>query len=245
MINVSISTLRTSWGRAFLSGLLTVATLCSGVGFGEDFENYEIRVIRPKFFSKSGRLELGTQMSVVMNQTFIYTYLATGILAYHINEQFAIEGSAAYGISFEKDDKTLLKNDFEIQTEIVKAQYWLEGTVLYTPIYGKYQLTSGRLIYFDTFLSLGGGMTGVNYDYKWCTSKISAAPAEQTVADPTVVVGGGQRFFLDKKLSLRWDVKDHMIFVNAKDASCNPASAASSNDLHHNVTTQLGIGYFL
>ncbi|MEI6397249.1 MAG: hypothetical protein WCO71_00635, partial [Pseudomonadota bacterium] len=36
----------------------------------EQFDKYEIRVIRPKYFTKTGRLETGAQLSVVMNQPF-------------------------------------------------------------------------------------------------------------------------------------------------------------------------------
>ena len=39
------------------------------------FENVEIRVVRPRFFNKRKRFELGTQFSAIMNETFIYTFL--------------------------------------------------------------------------------------------------------------------------------------------------------------------------
>ena len=40
------------------------------------FKDIEIRVIRPKYFAKRSKFELGAQATVITNQTFIYTFLA-------------------------------------------------------------------------------------------------------------------------------------------------------------------------
>jgi outer membrane beta-barrel protein len=217
------------------------------------FDKYEIRVIRPKYFSKTGRLETGAQLSVVMNQSFIYTYLATGILDYHFSESFAFEAAGAYGFSVDKDDKRVLDSDFKIKTQILRTQYFMEGGLLYTPVYGKYQMASGRLIYLDTFFAAGGGMTGVQYLYDHCP-KSSDAPDGQTIVDPpppttksypTFFFGGGQRIFLDKKTSLRWDVRAHFFSYNTADGACDPTVAIKETKSQANITMQLGAGYFL
>ena len=217
------------------------------------FDKYEIRVIRPKYFSKTNRLETGAQMSVVMNQSFIYTYLATGILDYHFSEMFAFEGAGAYGFSIDKDDKKSLDANFKIKTQILRTQYFMEGGLLYTPVYGKYQLSSGRVIYLDTFFAAGGGMTGVNYLYDHCPksadaptgTNITDPPPPSTKSYPTVFMGGGQRIFLDKKTSLRWDVRAHFFSYNSADGACAPATAPKEAKTQTNITMQLGAGYFL
>ncbi|MCX6118186.1 MAG: outer membrane beta-barrel domain-containing protein [Proteobacteria bacterium] len=218
----------------------------------EQFEKYDIRVIRPKYFTKTNRLETGAQMSVVMNQSFIYTYLATGILDYHFSETIAIEGAAAFGFSIDKDDKKALDSSFKIKTQILRTQYFMQGGVLYTPVYGKYQLSSGRVIYLDTFFGGGVGMTGVNYIYDHCpksgddpTGGTSDPPAANTKSYPTIWLGGGQRIFLDKKTSIRWDVRLHAFSYNTRDGDCNPAEAASKSQSQQNITMQVGAGFFL
>ncbi len=215
----------------------------------EQFDKYEIRVIRPKYFSKTGRLETGAQMSVVMNQSFIYTYLATGILDYHFSESLALEGSAAYGFSIDKDDKKALDSGFKIKTQILRTQYFMEGALLYTPVYGKYQLSSGRVIYLDTFFSAGAGLTGVNYLYDHCPKVADGNPTDPPAANtksyPTFAFGAGQRIFMDKKTSLRWDVKAHMFSYNTRDGGCDPETAESKSQVQTNITMQLGAGYFL
>lgn len=219
----------------------------------EQFEKYEIRVIRPKYFAKTGRLETGAQLSVVMNQSFIYTYLATGLLDYHFSESLALEGALAYGFSIDKDDKRSLDSNFKIKTEILRTQYFMEGGLLYTPVYGKYQLANGRLIYLDMFFSAGAGMTGVNYLYDHCPKpsdapegvELVAPPSPKTASYPTFFAGLGQRVFMDKKLSLRWDVRGHFFSYNTVDGACDPSVAAKGTGQQTNITMQLGAGYFL
>ena len=219
----------------------------------EMFEKYEIRVIRPKYFTKTSRMETGAQLSIVMNQSFIYTYLATGLLDYHISETLALEGALAYGFSIDKEDKRVLDSNFKIKTQILRTQYFMEGGLLYTPVYGKYQLSSGRLIYVDMFLSAGGGMTGVNYLYDQCPSPnevpegsyVANPPSPSVKSYPTFFIGGGQRIFMDKKLSLRWDVRGHFFGYNKADGACDPETAEKASALQTNITMQLGAGYFL
>ena len=247
--------------RCVISLVVIVATLWStqsvlaqsGLGSQEQFKDVEIRVIRPKFFTKTKRLETGAQLSVVMNQSFIYTYLATGLLDYHFSEQWAAEGAFAMGFSIDKDDKRSLKSNFKIQTQILRTQYFMEGGALYTPVYGKYQLDSGKLIYLDMFFSAGVGMTGINYLYDHCPKPSEVGqgniapdpPAPTTKSYPTFYGGLGQRIFMDKKLSLRWDVRAHMFGYNLADSSCDPEFATGGTNNQTNITLQLGAGYFL
>lgn len=233
--------------------LMAVLTLMPADVFAESFSNYEIRVIRPRYFSKSGRMELGGQMSVVMNQTFVYSYLATGILDYHINEQFAVEGFGSYGVIVDKEDKRLLESEFEIQTQIIRTKYQFGGGLLWTPIYGKYQLSTGRVVYFDTFITAGVGMTGVEYTYKHCQqpdathTEIPVPPADQSKSYFSGIIGIGQRFFISKQTALRWDVRDSLFSYSTLDQSCDPEGEADSatSKLHQNVSMQLGASYFL
>lgn len=213
------------------------------------FEGYEVRVIRPRFFTKARRAEFGGQLSVVMNQTFIYTYLMTGILNYHFTESLGAELDASYGFSLDKEDKTLLKSSFNISTQIQRTQYQFLGGLVWTPMYGKYQLASGKLIYFDTFLIGGGGMTGIDYQYDHCqassTGTTVAPPAANTKGYFGGIIGIGQRFFIDKNLSLRFEVRDNFFTVNERDGSCDPEYTADSAKTINNVTMQVGASRFL
>jgi outer membrane beta-barrel protein len=218
----------------------------------ERFSNYEVRVIRPRFFQKTSRFELGAQLITVMNNTFVYTLMASGLLTYHFSETFAFETSAAFGYSIDRKDKETLKGDFKIKTEVFRTQYALEGALLWTPAYGKVQLPEGRLVYFDTFFALGAGMTGVEWRYSdMCVdpnreldSTTPDRPSDATKSYPTVVYGLGQRIFRTRKDSFRWDIRGHTIMYNSGDASCNVADAGQGQTSRNNITWHLGFSRF-
>jgi outer membrane beta-barrel protein len=218
----------------------------------EKFDDYEVRVIRPKYFQKGGRFELGAQFSAIMNETFVYTYMASGLMTFHFNESFAIEAQGSYGFSIDREEKEVLKNQFDIRTQIFRTSYTLEGALLWTPIYGKWQLPSGRLIYFDTFLSAGGGLNGIFWDYKdFCEQTkdvnglLSSIPTNKTSAYPTFSFGIGQRYFINKSVSVKWDLRNHTIMYNTADTSCDTSGTAQGvADTHNNITMQLGASKF-
>lgn len=242
---------------------LAVLTLLGSSTFSESvvakdnrFENVEIRVIRPRYFNKRGRFELGAELSTVMNETFIYTYLATGMMAYHFSETLALEFSGAFGFSIDKEDKRLLFEEFEIKTKIFRTLYLAEAALQWTPIYGKWQLPSGRLIYFDTYLAAGGGMTGIDWKYSdFCVApdlsknpNAEPLPSDTVKAYPTFMLGLGQRYFLNKNMALKWNIRNHSMLYNKLDAECAPATVGETggggNGVHNNITLQFGASKF-
>lgn len=230
-----------------VSGLIFQGTPCSAeIG---DFKGYEIRVIRPRFMSKRNRFELGAQTALIMNQSFIYTVMLSGLIDYHFSEMFAFEFGGHYGIKVDKDDKSLLESEFDITTQILQTQYILGGGLLWTPIYGKTQLPSGQVIYFDDFIVLQAGMTGVYYDYKQCEKSKNSSnqnqvdpPAPKVVSYPTINIGFGQKYFLSEDFSLRWDVRGYLFPYNTGDGSCVPGDGVS--EVQKNVTLSIGASTF-
>jgi len=219
------------------------------------FDKFEVRVIRPKFFTKNTRFELGAQGIVVTNQTFIYSFLATGLATFHFSESIGIEVMGAYGLSIDKDDKTQLKEVFEINTIILRTQYILGGNLLFTPIYGKFQTDEGRLIYFDTFLSGGAGLVGIDFKYDHCDEpgavpgvEISAPPEPQTISYLAFMGGIGQRFFLSKSSSFRWDLRYMRYNYNLADGDCSVPEEGEEKEVITSaqdiLTIQIGTSKF-
>lgn len=215
-----------------------------------DFKGYEIRVIRPRYMAKRNRMELGGQGTLIMNQSFIYTLMATGLLDYHFSEMFALELGMSYGFSIDKEDKRILEDEYEINTQILRTQYIFGGGLVWTPIYGKTQLPSGQVVYFDSFLTFQGGMTGIQYTYEQCivppadkADELAGKPAEQTKGYPTFTMGFGQKYFLSQTLSLRWDVRDYLFQYEKGDGSCTP-DVPIGTGIHQNITLQMGAATF-
>jgi len=213
------------------------------------FDGYEIRVIRPRYMSKRNRFELGGQAAIIMNQSFIYTFLASGLLDYHFSEMLALEIDGSYGFSIDKDDKKLLHDDFKINTAILRTEYIFGGGLLWTPIYGKTELPSGQMVYFDSFVTGQVGMTGIEYTYDNCEPPRTGHPDDQPVpptttkAYPTGTLGFGQKYFLSQDTGLRWDVRDYIFPYSKADGECTTGSA-SGNGLQQNVTLQFGASTF-
>lgn len=221
----------------------------------ENFDDVEIRVVRPRYFSKAGRFELGAEITTVMNETFIYTLMATGLGAFHFNESFALEGSFSFGESLDKEDKRVLFDDFKIKTQIFRTQFNAELALQWTPIYGKWQLASGRLIYFDTYFQAGAGNTGINWRYSdFCdapdpNTDANPLPADTTKTYSGFVLGAGQRYFVSKKQAYKLDFRFHRFFYSTLDAECDPIAVRDTNQFddnasHDTLTLHFGTSFF-
>ncbi|MCY4379960.1 MAG: outer membrane beta-barrel domain-containing protein [Proteobacteria bacterium] len=217
----------------------------------ERFNNIEIRVIRPKYFTKSGKFELGLQGSAIVNHSFIYIFHGNMNLTYHLSEGIAFEGSGNFGVSVPRQEKNILQTrPFSIRTIIHRTQHVALGSFLITPVYGKFQLGS-RLTYFDFFLTFGGGISGIEYTSDDCKSaeggsKASRKAATTRVANyPTMAVGGGQKIFINKHVAIRWDINYMGFWSNTKDSVCNDNKQVTGrNELESNVSIKLGISRF-
>jgi len=238
---------------AFLQALGTVDAFAENST--ERFKDFEIRVIRPKYFSKRKRFELGVDAAVLSNQTFIYTYFLSLNGTFHLTETLSLEGTGAYGLSIDKADKTALAEaPSNIKAQIIRTSYFVDGSMLWTPIYGKYQLESGRLIYFDTFLIGGYGMSGAEYKFDHCISPsdvigsgaagTAEPPSPTTKTYPTLVAGLGQRYFINKNTSLKWSLRYHNFSYPLADGSCDPINPDVGTNSHQNVFIQLGASKF-
>ena len=219
----------------------------------ERFENVEIRVIRPRYFTKRKKFEIGAQFSAIMNETFIYTFLGSGILSYHLTESIGAELSLSAATNIDKEDKRILFDEFKIKTNIFRTSSSIEAALLWTPIYGKWQLASGDLIYFDTFLSFGVGQTNIDWNYNdICTEP--DGPADPPLPDNkvgrylTILLGIGQRYFVSKKMAVRWDLRGHALQYEKSDPVCSDREAeavSGQTAFHNNITLQIGVSRFL
>jgi len=225
------------------------------IGWGEEghFQNYDIRVIRPRFMSKHRRIEIGTKASVVMNRTFVYSIFVSGVLTYHFSEQFAFELLGSYGFVQDRSDKRILDAEFEIKTNTNEPSSIYEVALLFTPIYGKYQTSSGTLIYFDTYFLAGGGVAEIYYNReKNCERPIDPTRYNPRVSGsisyPSVLAGIGERFFLSKNNALKIEVKGRWFYYLPSDASCLEAVAEEKTEeesvLYNHLTLEFGYSYF-
>ncbi len=230
---------------------------------GKQFKNSEVRIIRPRYFNKRMSFELGLNGKVTMNQSFIYTFQAGASLGFHLTESIGIELSGSYGFSADKTDKTFLQaSPYEITTKIIRTKWDGFANLMWTPIYGKFQLPSGKLIYMDTFILAGAGAVGVEHRFDHCNEPTlpegdlvkEAIINDQAIGDTyTPAFGGGigQRIFISQNTAIRWDARFYMFNYTNNHTECSRFSleASGNADLdttsHSVVNIQLGVSYFL
>jgi outer membrane beta-barrel protein len=209
------------------------------------FTDVEIRVIRPKFFQKSVRVEMGASVAAVMNQAYTYTYMPSAKLGLHLLEWLELFGEGALGITINKSDCTDLGSKFAIEPVVQETENMFGGGAALTPIYGKYQLGSGDVIYFDWFLIGGGGIAGMRYREQGCKQREVDEPLKVPKPYSTVQFnfGTGQRFFLNKNVSLNWYLRDHIIMVKVPADSEEAVPSRAAGTLQ-SVTLSFGASYY-
>ncbi|MEN9810746.1 MAG: hypothetical protein RLZZ488_2313 [Pseudomonadota bacterium] len=192
---------------------LAPSSMCFAQNQDQQFTNVEIRVIRQKFFQKSVRVELGANLAAVMNKAYTYTYLPSAKLGLHMTEWLEIFGEGAVGITINKSDCTELGGKFSIEPIVDEFDNMIGGGVALTPIYGKYQIASGDVVYFDWFLIAGGGLANMKQREQGCKPRAPDEPVKLPIPYSPVQFnfGMGQRFFLNKSAALNWYLRDYVV----------------------------------
>lgn len=207
------------------------------------YKNSEIRVVRTQLVDKQNRLELGIQSAFITNQTFIYTLMGGAQATLHFNDLLAFEANFLAGLSIDKSSKTRLQSeDYNIFLPVGRTSWIGVGALHISPVYGKFQF-GNNLIYADTYLSLGGGMTGIEYFYETCKT-VNRPEYPATFPYPTFAAGVGQRFFVSDQFSLRYELRTTALIVNKDDSECEAGGTTATYEDYH-ATLILGFSYYL
>jgi outer membrane beta-barrel protein len=236
---------------------LTIATLvvllfASGAKAQEQFKDTEIRVIKNKAFQKSLRLEIGANGALIMNKSFVYTPMGGAQLGFHITESLGLFGEGMAATTFKDTDCEELGNKFQINPIIEDITFLAGGGVSYTPIYGKFQMESGEVLYFDTFFTLGGGIAGYKRDEAFCYKDVTQSPSTTPDEDKApekgnqlqINVGMGQRYFFGKHISYNWSLR-YMTVQKPVSPSAEGQGGNLLSDGLVNIFLMLGVSYYL
>lgn len=234
----------------FLKVGLVCLSVIPGLASAESFDETEIRVIRNKYFEKSLRLELSGGLSTIMNQSFLYTYLGGINLGFHLTEQWGILGEAYFGQNVRKDDCDTLGVVFSIDPLVQEVGSYFMGSLDYTPIYGKFQLSTGRVIYFDWFLEAGGGVASIRSGGLRCAVGTTENIQDESVSTYALALhaSSGQRIFVNQRMSVNWRVRfmrSERVFGAVGEDGSVTADTTSLVDGESFVLVNIGVSYFL
>ena len=173
-----------------------------------DFE--DVAILQRRFMPKTGRLSVSALSTFILSSAFFLNPGAEGHLTYHFLEKHSMELSGYYVGVFDRgvtDD--LSKMGITVTEEFSLATVFVGLTYKWMPSYGKISLYNRRILSFDTFFNIGGGMSGI-------ARGSGKAPM---VWEPTTVIGIGQVFAITRDLGLRWDLRWHLTVQTRKNFS--------------------------
>lgn len=160
----------------------------SGLGKLAPFS--EISVIQKRFLPRTKRFELLLGLTQIVNDPW---YTGVGIdsrLGYHFTENWGIELGGTFLSNSERQTIKDLYNEHAVKTDsVISTKGYYGGAAVWTPIYGKMGLSSGRIIPFDMYFQVGGGKTQV----------------DNGDGGSTIHFGTGQVYALSKGMGFRWD----------------------------------------
>lgn len=216
------------------------------------YERYEIRVIREKYFQKRFRINTDISLGTALNNPFKHTYSGELNVGFHFNEYIGLEvfGSGTYLVG--GSTYTSLKDTFGILPESIENPYSYGGNILLTPIYGKAISTYRFIVYFDTFIVLGGGagsLKVLKLDNNGVNSTNSSTSSYYIQADntPFINIGIGQRYYITENISLRINLIDSLYIYKSSSLETTEEQKVSiqeENQLFHNFHATMGLSYF-
>lgn len=151
----------------------------------------ELGVVQNRAYSKKGKLEFSVMGGILYSDPFLSVTPVGGSIGYHFSEylslhalgfkHFVTPSSALQTFQSESSGGTVNAN-------IPRYYVGLEG--MGSLFYGKLSVLGQAIIYYDFYLTLGGGATNTE---------------SGTYATPTI--GLGQRFYSSRHISIRLDYR--------------------------------------
>ena len=127
-----------------------------------------VKVIQKKFFLKYRRVELTPQIGYIGNDHFIRRLAVGAAIGYHINEVLEIEVLLTYLPDLQETDyKPLTKrfrNEEEVVPDISRVTFLGVLNFAVSPIYGKVELGTLRIINYDIYVGAGLGIASTKDD---------------------------------------------------------------------------------
>lgn len=167
--------------------------------------NEDITVVQQLLYPKTKRSEIGVHLGYVGFDAYVKSPNIQLSYARHFDEQLAFSVLAGGGYGF----KTAAYRELESPTYgVAPYAYRYVGSVLagveYAPIYAKLNLDGARVIHFDVYGALRGGLT----------VEQSVLPDGTLAFAPTVSPAVGARLYLGPSTAMHVAFRNDLLFEN-------------------------------
>jgi outer membrane beta-barrel protein len=193
----------------------------------EEAKRRLVKVIQPKAFLKYRKVELTPQIGLSNNDNFVRRlFLGVGV-GYHINDLLSIEGTFAFLPNLGETDYKPLTLRFregeEVVPDISRVVFLGVGNLSLSPIFGKIELGTQRIINYDIYFTAGIGVVSSQDDMEIvnneaCLTHESRAERQADVENGCQYVdqehfvsnfGGGFRVVFNEWIGIRLDIRQY------------------------------------
>ena len=233
---------------AVLCASAVPAARAEGVVYGPDGAP---TVVQRKLYPMAGRWEAGASFAVALNTALVDQLGGTVSLAYHPDEWLDVAGellinrtglsTLAHNIRGDLRPRSAGQTGDEFRNDN-QLRAGAFGIARLAPIYGKFNLASELRVHFQAFLLAGAGAASVHREsVNLCADPGTGACQSFQQSDslnPVGILGGGFRFYVNQRWSMRAEVRTHLFRSSYKTA--NDLTQPSSGAVHHylaNVAT--------
>ena len=186
----------------------------------------DIVVIQRRYQPKTGRFEFSLSSLLILSSEFFINTGVGGSLGFYLLEKHGLEIRGFYAIQLERGVYRDLRG-VEVGAQISgdRTESFAGLVYKWVPVYGKMAWFNEKIISFDTYIAVGGGVSRVlcspNVDSKnkvqspgggsefanlgVCTPVRRGQTIQEKKWEPTSFIGLGQSFSLSKSLSFRLD----------------------------------------
>jgi outer membrane beta-barrel protein len=181
-----------------------------------------LEVVQPRLARKARSVELAALFGVIPNDAFLL-YLPFGIrVAYHLDERWALELAASYQLAVDTGLRRFLEaSDAELRARLrERQQLRASAGALWAPAYGKLAV-GGGVLHFDGFLSAGAGIVRTGEE---------PALALRAAVQPDFRLGAGVRAFLGRRVTLRFEFRQH-VFLRPEDDAGHGGGAGFASEI--------------
>jgi len=184
-------------------------------------------VVQNRKFTKAGRIEAGVFGGIINTDPFLAVNSVGARVGYHFDETFALSlyGWKDFTRNSSAADAFRQNSGGAANTNIPKS--YLGTEVMASLLYGKLSLLGAKIIYYDMYATLGGGLR-----------------KSETDTDIAGSTGIGQRFFLSQRSSLRLDYRVIMFSEEVPEKVIPTLSGTTypRTNITHSIT--LGVDFF-
>lgn len=218
----------------------------------------EEAVVEKRLYDLGGRLELSLNPATVSVFDKYTRHIGASLgLAYYFTDAIGLEIDGGY--AYVHEERKLLDEILSVGKGSIKEierlplkdlrymTWWATGGLVFSPLYGKLNLSAEFDFNFHFYVVLGAGVAEYRYhDLEW-TSLVGDGEfekVEKTVGlKPTYYFGGGLRFHFRKSWSARFEIRDQFFYdeFSAQSLATGVIAEKQITDFVHITTMRIGL----